>query len=281
MKSEKSEFKTIFTNPYVSFFGSMASILSIIIAIYFYHKSQLFSEFTYLINSQQMVIINKIDSSNKLKVLYNGKELKENVYAVQIAIWNNGNKSIKNKDILENLFIEIPGKNQILDAKIIKQTRDVSDIHINQISNTLSIGFKILEEDDGGIIQLIYSSKSKKEPIIKGTIVGQKKILKRTVGMTLDKLKPIESMNSFYTIILFTFIGFTFLVMLLIPNIRESMIKDFETMFHKNTTLDKLVLIIIHIMTSRVFSVSVVIVFLAAALYLLITDNTLYMPFEF
>ena len=81
------------------------------------------------------------------------------IMAVHVAIWNQGRKSIELTDILRPLIIETEKNVPILEASILKTSRDVIGLRLDESKcdqGKLEVSWTILEHRDGGIVQMIY-----------------------------------------------------------------------------------------------------------------------------
>lgn len=147
-----------FTSRRLAIIGLFTTIIAAIIAYYFFLESQKLSVLTYYIHPVKAIVIDSTRSS-KFEIYYDGKEIKSSITTVQIAIWNEGNLAIKMDDVLKDIIIKTKNGTPILEATIRNQTRDVINFKLDSqdIQNgRLGVRWKILEESDGGIIQITY-----------------------------------------------------------------------------------------------------------------------------
>jgi hypothetical protein len=91
-------------NPVVSAIGLVATVLGLILAIYFYAQSTKRRDLVSYINPAQAVVVKTGESSN-LHVFYGSHEVTSDVTAAQIAVWNQGNESIRPDNVLERVVI--------------------------------------------------------------------------------------------------------------------------------------------------------------------------------
>ena len=97
----------------------------------------------------------------------------------QVAIWNQGKLPIKDTDVLKPIVLFTADKSPILEATIRKVSREVTNLQLqtNEVQNgRVTVAWKILEQDDGGIIQLIYAGSPEVDIRPDGVIEGQKEI---------------------------------------------------------------------------------------------------------
>jgi hypothetical protein len=112
-----------------------------------------------------------------IEVRYKGSVVAGEVSSQVVRFWNAGKRPIENQDILKQLQIKAPPDITILDARVKQQTRDVVTVVPMAIDkSTVSLTWRILENDDGASIQLIYQGSSDSKFTIEGAVRGQKTI---------------------------------------------------------------------------------------------------------
>jgi hypothetical protein len=139
--------------------GVILGLGGILSGYYFYIQSIQERIPTFLISPVRASIV-KSDSNDltDLSILYKGKPVQKNVVAVRIYMWNGGNLPIMKSDILRPIRIVFPEDAKILDYKILKHSRDVSNIEITSTNySNVNLYFDILEHNDGVAIQVIYA----------------------------------------------------------------------------------------------------------------------------
>ena len=177
---------------------------------------------TFLVDPARAAIVS-YDTNNisDLSVLYKGKTVNNsNVTAVRIYFWNSGKEPIQKKDILKNIFISLPADNQILDARILSESRDIAELKINPDENNKNeflVTFNILEKNDGGSIQIIYAGNSESPISFDGAIIGASLKIDTAYSLTKDtpfltrlRLRPwtpILLAISMFLLIVWTFIS--------------------------------------------------------------------------
>lgn len=169
-----------FGNPLVGIIGSLASILGVGLAVFFYFSGRAQPELSFYVHPIKATVV-KIDQASKLNVRFENRDILSNVTAAQVAIWNRGNKSIRTENILKPIVISTDIKKSILEARVIKTSRDVVNMSLDTAQlgkGKVGISWKILERGDGAIIQLIYEGDPETNINIEGIIEGQKEIEK-------------------------------------------------------------------------------------------------------
>jgi hypothetical protein len=108
-----------------------------------------------------------------------------------VAVWNGGNEPIRPVQILEPLTIEVD-PSVLLEARVLYTTHKVVNLQLDRQAfqaGKLSARWDILEKNDGGIIQLIYSGRSDTRIRVHAVIEGQREIEKNN-GSEYRMLHP-------------------------------------------------------------------------------------------
>jgi hypothetical protein len=170
-----------FGHPVVGIIGSAATVLSLVLGIFFYFQGTRKRDLVYLVNPVQTVVV-KTGEASQLHVSYGGQELRTDVTAAQIAVWNQGNESIRPENILEPVLIRITPAAPILEASIRKKSRGVVGVTLDQSrlsEGVVGVKWNILEQDDGAVIQLVYAGPAGSKIEASGVIEGQRLIRDR------------------------------------------------------------------------------------------------------
>lgn len=176
--NQKSRLEEFFSNPTVGIVGSIASILSLGLAIYFYAVPNTSRELAYLVNPAKAIVV-KSDQLSRLSVTLDGNPITTDVAAAQVAIWNNGNEPIRPENILQPIKLVASGHTRIFEATVRKNSREhvqikLDDSKIDQ--GELGISWNILEQNDGAILQIVYAGSPNTDITISGTIEGRKEV---------------------------------------------------------------------------------------------------------
>lgn len=154
--------------------SSIASVIAIPLAIYFYVQSDRYRELTYFVHPVKTIVVSTGESS-ELTIRFGESEVKENVTAAQVAFWNAGSESIRPENILEPFTIQT-GNAPILEARILKRSREVIGLSLDRSElgqGQLGILWTILEQGDGGIVQVLYAGSEDVPVTARATIEGQ------------------------------------------------------------------------------------------------------------
>lgn len=184
--------------------------LAIFLAIFFYLQAQKTREFMYYVHPVKATVV-KSGQVSSLSVSYDDREIQTDITATQLYIWNAGKESIKDNNILKPITILTENNAPILEATIMKESRDVVKLKLNQNEiqrGILPITWNILEQNDGGIIQLIHAGEPETKILFEGVIEGQKKIKElrfpREIKSAAEQYTKIAKEHKFFG---FTFLG--------------------------------------------------------------------------
>lgn len=161
----------------LEFVAYACTLVSVPLAIYFYYQSVSERAPMYYVSPQRTRIVDtSIPAPSQLQVLYRGKDLNANVSAVTLYIWNDGKLPIKAEDVLEPLKVQLEAGCEILDARLLKVSRTLTNLAKGEVpeteKNSISMSFRILERGDGAALQIIYTGKPDTAVSVKGAIVG-------------------------------------------------------------------------------------------------------------
>ena len=158
--------------------GTVASILSVV----FYLQSMENRELTFLVNPVRTTVV-KAGQTSRLKVSIEGRDLTNDITALQVAFWNAGKRPIRRGEILEPIVLSTGSGHPILEATLRKSSRQVTHIALGAAhveNGDLGVSWDILESADGGVLQLIYEGDPSVPLQIQGIVEGQRSIRVRT-----------------------------------------------------------------------------------------------------
>jgi hypothetical protein len=185
----------LFSNPRIAFAGSLAGILGIPLAIYFYVEGISRPDIVYYTNPVRTIVVQQ-GTASKLAVSYEGHPLTQDVTAVQIAIWNRGRQAVRKEAVLQPLVIKTNPKVPILEATVKQRTRDVVGLTVDEsriAQGEASVSWKILEQSDGGVIQLVYAGSPDVKIECDVAVEGQRAIHELTYGERIKS--PAEQLQ--------------------------------------------------------------------------------------
>lgn len=193
----------------VAILGSLASLISVPLAFYFYFQARLYPNLVYYVHPVKAALV-RAGSVSSLETIYNGKKIEGDITVAQIGIWNCGNGTIKNSNVLKPIVIRTGKSERILEAIIRKKTRDIIDANIEDGELNvwkIHVAMNILENNDGVIIQVTYIGDDKVDFQVEGVIEGQKTI--SPFSCTLENSFRIKN----YSIYITSGVGFLILVL--------------------------------------------------------------------
>ncbi len=148
-----------------------------------YEASKQYPALTYAVHPIKTEL-QRPDFDDQFKFFHRGKPVESNtVTAVQVAIWNEGTKSIRATDMLERAVLTMPPGVRILSAKIKTASRDVCRFRLHDDSEgdmaqgILGLSWHVLEPNDGAVVQLIYAGAADQQPRLKGVVEGQRAVI--------------------------------------------------------------------------------------------------------
>jgi hypothetical protein len=168
---------------FVGAIGAVASIIGLPLAIYLFIRGNKRRGLTYKISPVRTQIV-RARVASRLSVFHDGREVKSDITAAHIAIWNQGRQSIRQADMLRPLVIETENHAPILESTIHMETRDEIAFTLDKSKcdqGRLGVSWDILEKHDGGIdggiVQIIYAGSPDLRIKASATPEGQRKII--------------------------------------------------------------------------------------------------------
>jgi len=190
--AKSGRLRKFFSNPAVGVIGSVASVIGLILAIYFFLESTRERELTYFVHPVKSIVVRAGEASG-LSVTLGGNAIRGNVTATQLAFWNAGKEPIRAQHMLRPLVIRTEGNVPILEARIRKESRKVVELQLDQSKmeqGEVGVSWSILEEGDGGVIQLIFAGGTDVSISASAVIEGQPEV--HSVEFTGEIRPPIE-----------------------------------------------------------------------------------------
>lgn len=176
----------LFANPIVGIAGSIASIVGLVLAIYFYINSNYHRDFAYIVHPAKAIVV-QAGQLSRLSVTLDGKKLSTDVTAAQIAFWNEGNAAIRSEHILQPFTLVTSPQTRIIEATVRKKSREpvLIDLDTNRMDKgELGVSWNILERGDGAILQIIFTGPPSTPISINGVIEGQRHLRKVEYGLS-------------------------------------------------------------------------------------------------
>lgn len=178
MKTE-NPFPAFISNPWIGLVGLIIGLLGLGFALYSWYDAKAYRQFEYYVDPARAIVVQSGKTSS-LTVNFKNETITSDITAVQVAVWNSGKLPIRSTDILERIVVRTSGAQPILEATIRSASRDVTGITIDTselAKGRLPVNWKILEKNDGCVIQLIYSGATSVQIVTDGVIEGQTSLM--------------------------------------------------------------------------------------------------------
>lgn len=201
--------RRFFANPVVGIAGSIASIVGLALAIYFFAESKRHRDLLYLVHPAKAVIV-RTGQLSRLAVNLDGKPIDTDVTAAQVAFWNNGNEAIRNEHVLHKFTIRTQPTAPIIDATVRKTSREVVHVQLDKSriqQGELGIDWNILEHGDGGIVQVVFAGGAGTDLLAAGVVEGQPAVRRLQVSTTESSADRYAKRNRFTRLLAFGYVG--------------------------------------------------------------------------
>ena len=126
-----------------------------------------------------VVEVLKDGAASDLAVSYKGRPITSGLRAYQIAIWNAGREPIRSEDVLKPIIVSWSTDDAVVEVKVVKRSREETSFSVASFEhglNQLKIDWKILEGNDGALVQLLIEGARSPRFSLAGTIVGQGRV---------------------------------------------------------------------------------------------------------
>jgi hypothetical protein len=180
----------------VGFWGSIASLFAIPLAVYFYVESQRARKLAWAEQGIRTIVFDPLDTTS-FTVSHGDSVIKDRIMAVNVAVWNAGNEAIRTDNVLENVSLSLDPPGEVLEARIRQTKRDVSHFSVGREGwerGNVPLSWKILEDGDGAVIQVIYVGEKFATVKLNGTIEGQRSFI-NSMGTTLPIIGAPRLLN--------------------------------------------------------------------------------------
>jgi uncharacterized protein YcbK (DUF882 family) len=178
VEEPKSKISTFLSHPaavIIVFISAITSLIALPLSFYFYYAAKEYPRLTYYVNPAKAVVV-KAGQASRLTTSYDNKVIDTDITAAQVLLWNNGSKSIKRENILKPIVIYTENNIPILEATIRRSSREVTQLALSTDETQqgrVTVLWNILEQNDGGIIQLIYAGDTNVQIRVDGVVEGQ------------------------------------------------------------------------------------------------------------
>ena len=178
---------SFFRQPLVGILGSIASFISIPLAFYFYLASIREPLLTYYVHPVRVPVV-QTGKMSDVKVLFKDAPIQGDLTVAQIEIWNSGKAPIKTDEILTPILIQTENSVPILEVSLLKVSRPLTEISLDEsrlTSGIVGVHWRILEQYDACVLQILYSGPGSVRISVAGDIEGQKRIQEVTYPGTI------------------------------------------------------------------------------------------------
>jgi hypothetical protein len=144
-------------------FGLLIGVIGLVLTVIIYFISIAEPALTIVVNPARTSIL-KSGETTKLRVQFDGIEVRGNLAAAQIYVWNAGRKAIRSDEILEPIVIRTTDGSRILETQLTTVSRKVNGITVSPVSgrpDSVQLNFEVLERYDGAVLNIIYEGDSK------------------------------------------------------------------------------------------------------------------------
>ena len=208
--------KRIFHHPNFNAVAGIFGIVGTILAVYFYRQSIKEPNLTYYISPTRTPIVQK-GSLDNFSVTFLGTQITGDLSSAQVQIWNQGKAPIRREDILKPISIRTSNGERIYQINV-KPSREVTGFNLLTPTDQMSLrmDWKILEQNDGAQLQIIYGGGVNAPLIVDGVIVGQPQGLTE-YQYVAGKVQPVRGVKekiwaSIYILAMFTISLITFML---------------------------------------------------------------------
>ncbi|MDX6271506.1 MAG: hypothetical protein QOD28_2729 [Acidobacteriota bacterium] len=181
MKSIPELVQWIGTNPWLSVLSFIITLLSIILAVFFYLKSKRSKLPCYSTRNINIIrdLVSRIES---LEMLYDSHRI-ENLTVTKFAFWNGGSETIGSQDVASSdpVSFQVVEGCEILKAQKLYEKNSANKFALISTSNNSQhlIEFEYIDKDEGAVFQFLHTGKSNQDIIVSGTIKGAGKLVEK------------------------------------------------------------------------------------------------------
>lgn len=209
--------------------GILVGLFGVAVAVYFGLASRKRRELVFSINPIRTRVVSSKQATD-LRVSYQNEPLGNvDITAIQLALWNAGNKSIKTEHIRKKIIITTNPRVRILEASVRKGSPDTGfnllDSADSKAEGRVPVSWEILERNEGTSIQLLYLDTPFNTPevdiLVEGLIEGQghpkRKVTSSRFGSPQARRKSLRNQRlfaaiSFLVLLVTAVLKFTFQV---------------------------------------------------------------------
>jgi hypothetical protein len=175
----KPSFATMLaTHPYQVLLCAFLTVASTVFGVWSYFASIKAPDLCFYAHPVRSTIVKA--GATGLTVNYLGRQIKGDLCVAQFAIWNAGNEAIHfPSDKLKDIAIVAKSGAQILQAELRESTIPEIGMKLNtqdMQNGKVGVDWRVLEHNDGGVIQIVYEGSQDAIFQADGMIEGQRAI---------------------------------------------------------------------------------------------------------
>lgn len=167
-------------NPYITLSGWAATVIALVLAIFFYFSQKRRKIISYSYQTNR-IVSDKLSEVEGLNVIYNGDVI-EKLSITNIEITNNGNAIIEERDFYDKKKLKIvtdDKKIKLLFAKITYQSSETIECSVKIQDSEICVNFQALEIKENAIITIYHTGDAKTNFKLEGKIKDGGKIRDR------------------------------------------------------------------------------------------------------
>jgi hypothetical protein len=202
-RTDANSTKQLLDHPIVKVLEFILACLGVVLAVVFYYQSRFRKEPYFYVDPTRSILVNReLAIGQKLSVTFESRAAQHgDITAMQCYFWNAGRASIHSVDTLQPVKLALEAGNEILDVSVVRQSRPeimqfrvVADKNSDgSFSNTATVSFNILEQNDGVSLQILYAGNPQAALSFAGAIEGAR--IKR-LPRPLDALRDSGARES-------------------------------------------------------------------------------------
>lgn len=199
----RSQVAAIVSNPWVGALSILTTLIGLPLAIYFWYESRVRPDLAFYVHPVRATVVSA-GRVSRLRVSYDRQDLATDVNIAQMAIWNAGKRSIREADVLERIEIFAEPVVPVLEATVTKVSRNVTNFRIldeHFKDGVISLSWRILENGDGAILQIVYAGSPEAAFKIRGTIEGQREIRQFGMGSPVMSEKEYRTQRTIFKVV--------------------------------------------------------------------------------
>ncbi len=217
--ARQSPIRRLLEAPYLNGWGFIVGAISLIFAGFTYWDGQVAPNLVTQINPFRATFISS-EGINSFKVYKDERKIEGPISAAQLVVWNAGRQPIKQSDILEPIRIHTSSGSRIHSVQIQSVVRSVSGISAapDATGVGVEVTFRILEQGDGALLQIIYEGDENVTFNVTGSVVGQRSL----DAITAPKPKEKTNLGRPHKALVFSFV--TIWIVMILAFLRYPMI---------------------------------------------------------